>query len=798
MNKKAFTLVELLIATTILAVLIATSFAVYTGFFNSFRNIKAANLVYEEARFTMERIVKEIRKGTVDYEEYYNQVGGGGYGQNYCNYSRQFYTPGLDGQFGTYDDVSTGKRGSIAPIKNTIQNELYLIEVSGKNRTYIKLNKKDNLGKIAMLKLTGRDYGVDHIKSEGECKRDNGEGDDLIDTWLCDKGFKCKSTPSKNEKCTGKIDTVTNDSFVDITPAAVDIVDLKFIISPIDDPHKAYGMRTSQMQPSVTIKLTARANKKLTSKFEGNPPNIVLETTVSSRAYTEIITECNLQECIKEDVKQCPREDQLVQGASVKCAQGIWPVCTDQIYESKAAENVIALFKAGNSAAEGGGNQTQFDGLDHQSPFDFEGRTFYENTSEFGSCDTDECKNRRCNDGFDNDGNGAKDNEDPVCTFHLCNNGQKDNGETCIDVGESCGNTADVENTPELCSDGVDNDCSYDFDNFTVQQNINKGLGADEYDINCIQLACNNGEWDRGGFGDEYYEQPFHLIKKESKAGTWDEKCIDVGGLCKLVNQNEKTNENTDALCTDGLDNDCDYDSNKNTNGADEFDAECKNLICNNKKQDCGLAPSNYTPLNYLKGHTDESCSSDNDEKCVDAGGLCNTSVSKMEVCDDAGNLDENCNNLKQKDDDFCISSDGKSFFDNFSTLSYIQQYDTKALTGGNGLFIINTGTGGDVYSKEIPVTCTNIKSVTINHTATLKGSSSDIAYQLSNDGGNTWCGNNNCAGDLLTSSEIDINQNKVNFTKNGGKLMWKAKLRKDPTTPSPGVLLKDITITCD
>ena len=72
-NALGFTIAELLISVSILALIITFASTVYINFYGSIQNLKAANLVYEEARFVMERIAKEIRNGTIDYEEYYNQ-----------------------------------------------------------------------------------------------------------------------------------------------------------------------------------------------------------------------------------------------------------------------------------------------------------------------------------------------------------------------------------------------------------------------------------------------------------------------------------------------------------------------------------------------------------------------------------------------------------------------------------------------------------------------------------------------------------------------------------------------------
>ena len=210
---KGFTLVELLIASLILGILITTAASVYSNVYKAVRNIRGANIVYEEARFIIERIAKEVRNGTIDYEEYYNQAANffgqdqknTTYGKNYCQYSQKFYTAGLDGQYGTYDDQSTGKlrEGEPNPIENPIQKSLFIINGAGNKRTYIRRIEAEVdgeiMGKIGFLKLKGKDCGVDRLCVEDEdiegndCEIDAGEKDGLVDTWACEEGYNCTS-----------------------------------------------------------------------------------------------------------------------------------------------------------------------------------------------------------------------------------------------------------------------------------------------------------------------------------------------------------------------------------------------------------------------------------------------------------------------------------------------------------------------------------------------------------------------------------------------------------------------------
>lgn len=656
-QKKGFTLAELLIATALLALLITFASSVYINFFGSVRNLRAANLVYEEARFVMERITKEIRNGTIDYEEYYNQnvfreQSPGSYefrtnetyGQDYCTYSLQFYNPGPDEKVGTIDDESTGllADGALSAINTPIQKDLFLININGNKRSYIKRIEKtvdgQKIGKIGLLKMTGGDFGIDHIDSNegtGTCEADIGENDGRIDTWICDDGFPCIETDISSGLCSSTMDTIVynpNDpdvnSFVDITPTSLDIVDIKFIISPTNDPRKAYNDPDIQIQPHITIKLVARANPTLAARFQTDrSPSIILESTVSARAYNEIITECNLKQCFPGSEAPCPKSQGVCAGTVQTCSGYVWPGCTEDTY------------------------------IAHNS--------LYESGSEIASCDTDpdsiSCKANRCSDGLDNDCNGLTDADDPACTYYLCHNGVYDPGVEgvvdCRDVGGLCQTYRPLQEGQEVsCTDGYDNDCDGN---------------ADEFDPDCIEQLCSNGIQDSGFvdfFDTSAYDDSSYLVGVEAFDTNLDEIAIDVGGICEcyvdltadedsdgfeegiitgspsaespslppatgeqLFESTSADNEDTSALCTDGLNN----DASVTDTFADELDEDCQEIICANVKQDCDLIPDDFewtTEIrqDYLVNYDNTACTEElnydadtNDEYCLNVGGLC-------------------------------------------------------------------------------------------------------------------------------------------------------------------------------
>lgn len=334
--QKGFTILELMVSLTILTLLTLFAGRIYLNYTASARDLKAANLIYEEARFLMEKIVREVRQSGIDYEQYWNQNvdipinPGDGYADNYCEYSSFFYDSGPDGNpFTPEDNESTGLRNPEVEdaIINTysldpeavqpVEDELYLINIAGNRRTILTRVERDvdgnTIGKVAILKMVGRDFGADHIDGresynglqlhDPNCSPDERESDGLIDTWHCDPDYPCKvdevTQSTSDPACEGYTHLIVNDpldanhSFVDISPNALNIVDLQFIVAPEDDPWKAYNMNDVQIQPHVTIKLTAEANPFLVAALnDSRIPSITLTSTITTRNYDEIKSDC--------------------------------------------------------------------------------------------------------------------------------------------------------------------------------------------------------------------------------------------------------------------------------------------------------------------------------------------------------------------------------------------------------------------------------------------------------------------------------------------------------------------------
>lgn len=84
-----------------------------------------------------------------------------------------------------------------------------------------------------------------------------------------------------------------DDDFTPFTPSRVNIKDLKFFISPVEDPHRAFaeandnnGTKTNIHQPVVTIVLTIEPISNV--RYGTTYPALTVQTTVTPGLFTEI------------------------------------------------------------------------------------------------------------------------------------------------------------------------------------------------------------------------------------------------------------------------------------------------------------------------------------------------------------------------------------------------------------------------------------------------------------------------------------------------------------------------------
>ena len=80
--------------------------------------------------------------------------------------------------------------------------------------------------------------------------------------------------------------------FIPFTPSRVDIQNIKFFLSPAEDPHKAFaegnsnGLQTDIHQPSVTIILTVQPISNV--RYKTSYPSVTVQTTVTPGLFAEV------------------------------------------------------------------------------------------------------------------------------------------------------------------------------------------------------------------------------------------------------------------------------------------------------------------------------------------------------------------------------------------------------------------------------------------------------------------------------------------------------------------------------
>lgn len=309
-STKGFTLIEALVAGSIFVIIMGMVGGVLFNAFSTDRKATISKNLYEETRIALERVAKEVRKGTIDYEEYwswYRQPSGPtsdtDYGKNYGQYGLQFYrqadfplqTPSSPGTRSRSDDnvgLSAGSTAigdatdtaygrcdptlvpAVPTVTNIEQCELYLISAEGREKTVFRLAKDSSVTpaeyRLTMLKLNGYDCGAAHDCVTRDTS-DPTDGDGQIDTFVAEGDFA------------GYV-------FRPIQPDTINIKRLSFFVSPLDDPRKAFANfdNAVQVQPHVTIVITAAPSKKQQGGLRGEIPEITLQTTITARAQNEV------------------------------------------------------------------------------------------------------------------------------------------------------------------------------------------------------------------------------------------------------------------------------------------------------------------------------------------------------------------------------------------------------------------------------------------------------------------------------------------------------------------------------
>lgn len=351
LNKKGFTLMEVLIAASIFAVLASLAAAFFVNISRTERKTDLLNAMYEDSRVIMEIMAREIRNGTVDYEEYYNQhvLRSTQYGVNRGVYASRFYypgftiedgmetlgknpdnlgveciafingknqvvgcdqaeaqvyTPSVDQDFGRspYDGVE-GETESAFCNGDDNGGTYYKTDIDQSagncasdkpnlNETELYLISSDGRSKTIIGRKTFNSITGDSILAMAEMYGMDEDSNGVVDIFYCKSDYECPGEPGKGTLSISDLRHIgeTYIPFVPISPLRSSVKNLEFIIWPDEDPYRSFAEPATQFQPSVTIILTLQPNAEERASYPGTPPEITVETTVSAGAKNRIQT----------------------------------------------------------------------------------------------------------------------------------------------------------------------------------------------------------------------------------------------------------------------------------------------------------------------------------------------------------------------------------------------------------------------------------------------------------------------------------------------------------------------------
>ncbi|MEK7528648.1 MAG: prepilin-type N-terminal cleavage/methylation domain-containing protein [Patescibacteria group bacterium] len=307
-NSHGFTLIEMLVAVSIFAVVATIASGLFINSFRISARTGLENQILNDATFIIERLARDIHENAIDYDEYFSRrvLGATNYGVNYGKYNTLFYHPGLNTSGGIgdfpedigemcndgvtphednrqcdvdertedtltptspYENATNGDPNSTTAFCNSwgdinstgptcgsggialtvpiAETELYLIAPDGGRKLIFAKEKiGGNSTAISVAELAGSDTNGDGTYDSFQCDPDEFTCNDLLPLVL----------PLPDDL------TTTDDAgsgharnFIPLSPLTADIRSLYFYISPLEDPYRATGEDIAREPQKVTI-----------------------------------------------------------------------------------------------------------------------------------------------------------------------------------------------------------------------------------------------------------------------------------------------------------------------------------------------------------------------------------------------------------------------------------------------------------------------------------------------------------------------------------------------------------------
>jgi type II secretory pathway pseudopilin PulG len=320
---QGLTMIELIVATTISTIVLGGLFASLGGIYFSQKKINATQSFASESRFLMEQITQLVRNNTIDYDQFFTEVGpdttdcenffsdqvpaylidpientaplaipltNNESNREAIGYSNIFYWNVATGSIDRYRNLggkrpvtgSEDKEDPCAQAWHGTLNTLYLINRERTEKTAIRLlnNGADRLEKQRLL-------GVDTV------------GDGVADRWgfvtdWNEIGSNCQiyvdvSKTNLLGTALGVVDEQTcarGHDWANISPEAIEVLAFEFIPSPNRDPYLNYRIDTAQTQPNVFLRLHTQLRRPGDFGVRGDTPiELIQQTMASSRIF---------------------------------------------------------------------------------------------------------------------------------------------------------------------------------------------------------------------------------------------------------------------------------------------------------------------------------------------------------------------------------------------------------------------------------------------------------------------------------------------------------------------------------
>ncbi len=339
-KKRAFTLVEMLITLTLFAVVSMLSVSLLVTGLRSARKIQAQVLLYSEAQALMDQMARDVERNAVDYEAYYARDVQGNSGwdtPDYGDYAKTFYDPGTDGWTdGPYSGVDSSGDGTLYGIECSDLTSSWPSECP--TETAVSAHEDHDYGSHPFPRIEDYSgYVYDDSYMNAFCESDdgstdctdpayavheelilvNGDGDTrtvyalkplgtsgteyyigkmgltatdttndgVVDLWACSAHYSSLCTDTN---AAGDPIPTDADDFVALTPDILSIEAFQIVISPSEDPYRAFAEIDEQVQPQVTIILTVTLSSDYSEGLLGDVPSITIQRTVSTGVYAAI------------------------------------------------------------------------------------------------------------------------------------------------------------------------------------------------------------------------------------------------------------------------------------------------------------------------------------------------------------------------------------------------------------------------------------------------------------------------------------------------------------------------------